>query len=63
MLIEKLKDRYMNVQAIELNILSFEQSKQEGGEEIKDFMTKLQRRVVDAYDGDSQKELDRNVAW
>lgn len=63
MLIEKLKDRYMNVQVIELNILSFEQSKQEGGEEIKDFMTKLQRRVVDAYDGDSQKELDRKVAW
>lgn len=63
LLIEKLMDRYMNVQAIELNILSFEQSKQEGGEEIKDFMTRLQRRVVDAYDGDTQRELDRKVAW
>ena len=62
-IIEKLREKFTNIQAIELNILAFERSAQEAKESIGDFMTRLRRSVKDAYDGDLQRELDRKVAW
>lgn len=62
-LLEKLKDKFINVQAIEMNILHFEQSFQEPKESISEYMSRLKRAVREAYDGDSQKDLDRKVAW
>ena len=59
----RLKDKFINIQAIEMNILSFEQSVQETRETIDEFMSRLKRGVRDAYDGDDQHELDRKVAW
>lgn len=63
LLVSKLKDKFTNVQAIELNILGFEKSIQEPRETISDYMTRLQMTVKEAYDGDSQLDLDRRVAW
>ncbi len=62
-LIAKLKDKFINVQAIELNILNFEKCIQENKETLSEYQTRLQRLVKEAYDGDSQRELDRKVAW
>ncbi len=63
MIIEKLKDRYLNIQAIEVNILNFEKSHQEGKELLNEYLARLQQLVKDAYEGDEQKELDRKIAW
>ena len=62
-MIEKLREKFTNLQAIELNILQFEQSMQEPKESISDYLGRLRRAVKDAYDGDHQRELDRKVAW
>ena len=63
MIIEKLKDRYLNIQAIEVNILHFEKSSQGCKELLNEYLARLQQLVKDAYEGDDQKELDRKVAW
>ena len=62
-MIERLKEKFTNIHAIELNILEFERSSQEPRESISDYMSRLRRSVKDAYDGDLQRELDRKVAW
>ena len=62
-MVEKLREKFTNVQAIELNILEFERSAQEPKESISDYLTRPRRAVKDAYDGDAQRELDRKVAW
>ena len=62
-IIEKLKDRYLNIQAVEMNILRFEQSCQERQELLNEYLARLQQLVKDAYEGDEQNELDRKVAW
>ena len=62
-IIEKLQDRYLNVQAIENNITSFEKSCQGERELLNEFMTRLKQLVKDAFEGETQKELDRKVAW
>ena len=61
--LEKLKDRYMNIQAIEVNILEFEKSQQEPKEPLNEFLSRLQRLVKDAYDGDGEAELEKKVDW
>lgn len=63
LLLEKLQDKFIKVQAIEMSILRFEQGVQEPRETITEFLERLKRMVRDAYDGDSQQELDRKVAW
>lgn len=63
LLLGKLQDKFINIQAIEMNILHFEQSVQETRESIDEFMSRLRRSVRDAYDGDNQHDLDRKVAW
>ena len=62
-IITKLKDRYLNVQAIEMNILKFEKSVQEGKELLNEYLARLQQLVKDAYEGQLQEELDLRVAW
>ena len=62
-IILKLKDRFINIQAVELNILKFEKSCQEQKELLNEYLARLRQLVKDAYDGDSQAELDRKVAW
>jgi hypothetical protein len=62
-IIERLKDKYMNVQAIELNILTFEKTAQENKEGLGEYLMRLRRLVKEAYDGNSQTELDKRVAW
>ena len=62
-IIQKLKDRYLNTQAIEMNILEFEQSSQDTKETLPEYMSRLQQLVTDAYDGDTRAELDKKVAW
>ncbi len=63
MIIEKLKDRYLKIQAIEVNILNFEKSSQESKELLNEYLVRLQQLVKDAYEGDEQSKLDRKVAW
>ena len=63
LIINKLKDRYMSIQAVELSILQFEQRSQGANESLGDFLSQLRHLVGDAYDGDDQAELDRKVAW
>jgi hypothetical protein len=62
-LIEKLMDKYMNVQAVELNILTFENAAQESKEDLAEYLMRLRRLVKEAYDGENQPELDKRVAW
>ena len=62
-MIARLKDKFINVQAIELNILNFERCTQDGKETLSEYQTRLQRLVKEAYDRDSQRELDCKVAW
>ena len=62
-IISKLKDRYMSIQAVELSILQFEQRSQGSQESYHDFMDHLRLMASEAYDGDSQNELNRKVAW
>lgn len=63
LLLENLKDKFVNIQAIEMNILHFEQAIQESKEGLGEFMGRLKRLVKEAYEGDSYQELDRKVAW
>ena len=62
-LIEKLMDKYMNVQAVELNILTFENAAQETKEDLAEYLMRLRRLVKEAYDGENQPEMDKRVAW
>ena len=62
-LLAKLQDKFINIQAVEMNILHFEQSVQEPKESLGEYMSRLRRAVREAYDGDAQSELDRKVAW
>lgn len=62
-MLEKLQDKFINTQAIEMYILHFEQTVQEPRETIGEFMSRLKRSVREAYDGDEPRELDRKVAW
>ena len=62
-IVEKLKDRYLNVQAIEVNILKFENSSQEGKELPNEYLARLQQLAKDAYEGQDQKDLDLRIAW
>ena len=62
-IIEKLQDRYLNVQAIENNISSFENSRQGEKEILNDYMARLKQLAKDAFEGETQRELDRKVAW
>ena len=62
-MIEKLMDKYMNVQAVELNILTFENAAQEPKEDLAEYLMRLRRLVKEAYDGENQTELDKRVAW
>ena len=62
-IILKLKDRYINIQAVELNILNFEKCNQEPKELLNEYLARLRQLVKDAYEGDNQAELDRKVAW
>ena len=59
----KLEDRYMKIHAIELNILEFEKSAQEPKEPLSEFLSRIQRLAVEAYDGDNETELERKLAW
>ena len=63
LILEKLKDKYMNTQAIEMNILTFEKATQEQKEDLGEFIMRLRRSVREAYDGEHQEELDKRVAW
>ena len=63
LLLENLKDMFINIQAIEMNILHFEQSVQEPKEGLGEYMGRLKRLVKEAYDGDAYQETDRKVAW
>ena len=63
LIIEKLKDKFMNTQAIEMNILMFEKSMQEQKEDLSEYLMRLRRTVKDAYDSENQSELDKRVAW
>ena len=62
-IIEKLQDRYLNVQEIENNISSFENSRQGDKELLNDYMIRLKQLAKDAFEGETQMELDRKVAW
>ena len=62
-LLSKLKDKFINIHTIEMNILDFEQSVQEPRGTINEVLSGLKRKVRDAYDRDLQRELDRKVAW
>ena len=62
-IIAKLKDRYLNIQAIEMNILKFEKSAQEGKELLNEYLARLQQLVKDAYEGQKQDDLDLRVTW
>jgi len=62
-IVEKLKDRYLNVQAVEVNILKFENTCQEGKELPNEYLARLQQLAKDAYEGQEQSDLDLRVAW
>ena len=62
-MLAKLQDKFINVQAVEMNILHFEQSFQEPKETLGEYMSRLRRAVSEAYNGDSQQELDRKDTW
>ncbi|KAL5261612.1 hypothetical protein ACHWQZ_G007339 [Mnemiopsis leidyi] len=62
-IIDKLQDRYLNVQEIENNISSFENSRQGEKELLNDYMTRLKQLAKDAFEGETQIELDRKIAW
>jgi len=59
----KLQDRYLKIQAIELHILEFERCAQGPKEPLSEFLSRIQRLAADAYDGDSDTELERKLAW
>ena len=59
----KLQDRYQKIQAVELHILEYEKSAQEPKEPLSEFLSRIQRLAADAYDGDSEPELVRKLAW
>ena len=54
---------FINIQAIEMNIIHFKQSVQEPKEGLGAYMGRLKRLVKEAYDGDAYQETDRKVAW
>lgn len=62
-ILDKLKDRYLKIQAVELNILEFEKSQQLHKEPLSEFLSRMQRLAADAYEGDSEAELQRKLAW
>ena len=48
-IIKKLKDRYMGVLSLELNIVAFEEMAQGDNETLAQYMTRCQAQGLDAY--------------
>ena len=63
MIIERLKERYLKAECIELNILAFEEAKQLDSESLAAFMTRLQTLVKNAFPRNPESIMRQRVIW
>lgn len=62
-IIERLKQRYLKAECIEINILSFEDARQLDDETLATFMTRLQTLARNAFPKNPQKILRERAVW
>lgn len=63
-IIEKLKDRYLGVQSLELNILMFEELKQEDSESLAHYMTRCQGKGLEAFaELNEPRGTQQRIVW
>ena len=62
-IIEKLKERYLGTQSIELNIISFEELRQQDGESLAEYMTRCQEKGYQAFADFGQNGVQQRVVW
>ena len=63
MIIERLKERYLKAECIELNILASEEAKQLDSESLAAFMTRLQTLVKNAFPRNPESIMRQRVIW
>ena len=63
MIVQRLKERYLKAECIELNILAFEEAKQLDGESLAAFMTRLQSLVKNAFPSNPEPIMRQRVVW
>ena len=63
MIIERLKERYLKAECIELNILAFEEAKQLDSGSLAAFMTRLQTLVKNAFPRNPESIMRQRVIW
>ena len=62
-IVERLKERYLKAECIELNILAFEEAKQLDSESLAAFMTRLQTLVKNAFPKNPEPIMRQRVIW
>lgn len=63
-IITRLKQRYLGVLSLELNIVSFEELKQGESETLAQYMTKCQQKGMEAFgDFDEPRGLQQRIVW
>ena len=62
-IIQKLKERYIDTESIELKIMEAEEVTQEENEPLSEYMTRVQRKMRDAYPEEPDTILNKRVAW
>ena len=62
-ILERLEQRYVTTEAIEVRIIRFEESKQGEEESLADFLTRLQRLAGDAFASESADVRRKRVVW
>ena len=62
-IIQKLEERYLKAECIEMNILAFEEAKQLDNETLAAFMTRLQTLVKNAFPNNPEAILRQRAVW
>ena len=62
-IIKRLKTRFMGTQCIELNIMSFEDLRQDESESLASYMTRCQRRGMEAFGEMDPASTQQRIVW
>ena len=62
-IIDRLKDRFLGTQSIELNIITFEDLKQNESEGLAEYMTRCQEKGLEAFSAFDPVGVQQRVVW
>ena len=62
-ILQHLLDRYSNTQMVELNIMEFEKAVQKSNEPLCEFLSRVQRLALEAFEDEPKDIREKRIAW